>query len=156
MRLFLKAEDRKIQTVRVTVKSSGYLDQSAVMKAIENKVRWCYVILISLICNSCFYGNFKIWVSRFHNSLVCFCHFIIYVLILLTDNWTSADWSRSLITDMKSALQVNQILSDQGMNTESWRVTWRVHPDGKIFHQTNTTQNTPTAWEDSRETSEAY
>ncbi|RXN24079.1 C-type mannose receptor 2-like protein [Labeo rohita] len=30
-------EDRKIQTVRVTVKSSGYLDQSAVMKAIENK-----------------------------------------------------------------------------------------------------------------------
>ncbi len=56
MCLFLKAEVKK-QLVRVAVKSSGYLDESAVMKAIEKKVT-LRVILISLMRYYSFYEYF--------------------------------------------------------------------------------------------------
>ncbi|XP_048039108.1 macrophage mannose receptor 1-like [Megalobrama amblycephala] len=77
---YCKAPDdppvRKINLVRVAVKSAGYLNEYAVMAAIEKKV--------------------------------------------------------------------NQMLSEQMMDTGS-NVTWRVHPDGKIFHlQENHTQKTTT------------
>ncbi len=56
MCLFLKAEVKK-QLVRVAVTSSGYLDESAVMRAIEKKVT-LRVILISLIQYYSFYSYF--------------------------------------------------------------------------------------------------
>ncbi len=56
MCLFLKAEVKK-QLVRVAVTSSGYLDESAVMRAIEKKVM-LRVILISLIQYYSFYSYF--------------------------------------------------------------------------------------------------
>ncbi len=56
MCLFLKAEVKK-QLLRVAVTSSGYLDESAVMKAIEKKVM-LRVILISLMRYYSFYEYF--------------------------------------------------------------------------------------------------
>ncbi len=54
--LFLKAEVKK-QLVRVAVTSSGHLDESAVMRAIEKKVT-LRVILISILQYYSFYSYF--------------------------------------------------------------------------------------------------
>lgn len=43
--LFLLAEVKVIKLVRVAVKSAGYLDQSAVMAAIETRVSRCRMII---------------------------------------------------------------------------------------------------------------
>lgn len=46
--LFLLAEVREIQLVRVAVKSAGYLNESAVMEDIEAKVSRCCMVINTL------------------------------------------------------------------------------------------------------------